>query len=340
MAVRNTLIRPSTEKSPVPQGRITNNIEGDSKGDGKNTHTTVLAVCGEPDDNEHRDSVRSAVQATWAKANALQEQAIRAAVRAATMEVREQAQHEHSVALKKLEEDMQVEAEKANRRLWEIAAREKEVAIRKAIEDQAAEVQMLKDGLEQQKQKAAEDLENAYRSLKGEVSRVLEDQHSANMNMAVQAAWERAGRLEEVAVAAARKEARKEAESEFEKRLALERLEHGEERRKAAAEAAQAHADDMQSSKDEIRRLRTEVERLRQELERERITSREAESKAAKQQQQAVNAAVKAVEEVAQAAKERAVAHALAAAGVTVTSPVSPQPEAEAKAASAPEDIS
>ena len=52
------------------------------------------------------------------------------------------------------------------------------------------------------------------------------------------------------------------------------------------------------------------------ELESERVAAREAESKAAKQQQQAVNDAVKAVEEIAKGAQDRAVARALAAAGV------------------------
>ena len=264
--------------------------------------------------------MQAAVQATWAKANTLQEQAVNSAVRASVQEAREQAAREKSAALKEQEEELRAEAEKANRRLWEIAAREKEVAIRKATEETAAEVKSLKAELERQREKAAEELEDAYHSLKGEVAHVLEEQHSANMNMAVQAAWERAGRLEANAVAAARKEVRAEVETEWEKRLALERLGKGEGLRKSLGEAVKANADEMQTAKDEVRRLRQEVEKLKHELDAERVAARDAESKAAKQQQQAVAAAVKAVEDVAKGAQERAIARALAAAGVKPTS--------------------
>ena len=82
------------------------------------------------------------------------------------------------------------------------------------------------------------------------------------------------------------------------------------------ADAVKASAEELEGSKAEVQRLREEVEGLKVELERERRAAREAESKAAKQQQQAVQEAVKAVEAISKSAQERAVARALASAGV------------------------
>jgi len=314
----NNLLRTAAEQ-PASTRQQSEANGGGTKPAGTQAPTTIVLHSLDGGD-DHKQGVRDAVQATWAKANELQEQAVSGAVRAATKDFREQAARDQSAALKAQEEQLRGEAEQANRRLWEMARREQEVAVRKALENQAEEVQHLKDELKRQRAKAAEELETAYRSLKGEVGRVLEEQHSVNMNMAVQAAWERAARIEATAVAAARKEARAEAESEFEKRLALERLERGEEMRKSTAEASSANADELQSAKDDARRLRKEVETLRQQLEREQLAAREAESKAAKQQQQAVSQAVKAVEEIARSNQERAIARALAAASVTPAS--------------------
>ena len=238
------------------------------------------------------------------------------AVQSSAREQVEEAAREKAAALKAQEEELRVEAEQANRRLWVIAAREKEVAITKALESQAAEVAALKAELENQRERAAQELEDAYHSMKADVGRVLEEQHSANVNMAVQAAWESAGRLQESAVAAARKEARAEAEQEWERRQSREHTERGEEARVRATELAEANASEAGITKEELRKLQLEVERLGLELERERTTAREAESKAAKKQQQAVEEAIKAVESVAKSSQERAIARALAAAGV------------------------
>lgn len=282
----------------------------------KNAGSTVLVRTEDNETAVNKQDLQTAVQATWDKANAMQDQAISNAVRSALRLAHDEAAREQVKALKEQEVKLRAEAEKANRRLWEIAAREKETAIAKAIENQDAEVKRLTAELESQQDKLAVQLEDAYHSVKGEVGRVLEDQHSNDMNLAVQQVWERAARLEATAVAAARKEVCAEADTEWEKRLALERLAHGEELRASVGAASQAHAEELQTAKDDLRRMRQEVDRLQRDLETERRSAREAESKAAKQQQHAVNDAVRAVEEIAKGAQERAVTRALAAAGV------------------------
>lgn len=315
----NNLMRSAAELPITSRRQIVNAVDWEeSKQSPSRTAaggaTSTALVRNDDEANSIRTKVQDAVQATWDKANALQEIAIKDAVSSALREARELAAREKSAALKAQDDELRLEAEKANRRLWEIAAREKEVAVAKALEDQAEELKRLKRELEQQTERSAVDLEDAYHSMKGEVGRVLEEQHSVNVNMAVQAAWESAARLEETAVATARREARAAADSEWEKRLALERLERGEEMRKSVAEAVKANADDLESAKEEARRLRQETERLRHELETERLAAREAEAAAAKTQQAAVNEAVKAFEAVAKSSQDRAVERAVARA--------------------------
>lgn len=263
-----------------------------------------------------RATVQAAVQATWVKANSLQDQAIANGVRSALHDAKEEAARDKAAALKAQEEELRTEAEKANRRLWEIAAREKEAAIAKALEDQGANERALKKELELQRERAAQELEDAYHSLKGQMGKVLEEQHTANINMAVQSTWESAARLEEKAVATARKEARAEADAEWEQKLSLERLKLSEDIRTTAAKAVQDATSEEDCAKTELIALRQEMERLRGELDRERTAAREAESKAAEKQKDAVAQAVKAVESIAKGAQERAVARALEAAGV------------------------
>lgn len=274
------------------------------------TATNSLAITASAhsdDDHGTASHVQAAIAATWVKANALQDQAIATAVRAAVKEATEAAERERAAALRDQELLLQQEAEKATRRLWETAAREREVAIQQALQEQAAEVLSLRKALEQQKEEASKQMEQAYSELKLKAARDLEDQHSININAAVQAAWESAGRLQAAAVAQARKEAKDEAEREASDRMKLERLQLGADMRKTVQTNLQQSAEAMQHDKDELRKLRQELTQLKAELQG-------AEAKAAKQQQQAVKDAMQAMEEVAQESQKRAVARALAAA--------------------------
>lgn len=273
--------------------------------------TTTLATSSANDDvvggHDISTDVQAAVQATWTKANALQAQAIAAAVRVAVHEATETAERGRAAALQEQEALLQQEAEKATRRLWEMAAREREVAVQQALDQQAAELENLRRALDTQKEAAAKQLEAAYDSLKLKAARALEDQHSVNINAAVQAAWERAGRLQSAAVIQARKEAKEEAEREASECLKLERMQLGSDMRKTVQTNLEEAAHATQHDKEELRRLRLELSEARGELQR-------AEAKAAKQQQQAVKDAMQAMEEVAQESQKRAVARALAAA--------------------------
>ena len=260
--------------------------------------------------SEDKASVQAAVEATWAKANAIQDQAISGATRAALAEARSMFEVEKAEAVKRREEQLRLEAEKATERLWKVAAHEREQAVKAALADQAAELERINAELANQRQKAADELEDAYKSLKAEVSRVLEDQHAANVNCAVQAAWERAGRIQETAVMKARSEARAEAEAEADERMKLERLQLGTEMRRTIQTGIESNADELLAAK-------AEASELRKQLEVARAQGRDAEANAAKSTQQAVKDAMKAMESVQKSAIDRAVARALAAAKVS-----------------------
>ena len=285
-------------------------------GETATTAEFAMTVTGSSADEEHlRNSiVQSAIEATWAKANALQDQAIAGATRAAFTEARRAFEIEKAEATRRLEEELRLEAEKANERLWKVAAHEREAAVRAALADQGAELQRVKKELADQQQKAAEELEEAYKSLKAEVSRVLEDQHAANVNAAVQSAWERAGRLQESAVTAAQQEARAEAEAKAEERMKLERLQLGSDMRNTLQNGVSANAEELLAS-------RSEVVELRKQLDVARVTARDAEANAAKSTQTAVKDAMKAMEAVQKASVDRAVARALAKAGIVGAAP-------------------
>ena len=293
-AVKTTVWDEADVPSPTADG---------PKGSSSN-HQLAMTLVAE-DTAEHALTVRDAVQSTWAKANTIQEQAVAAAVRTAATEARKEAEAAKQAALRKLEEELRFEAEKANRRLWELANRERDEAVKAALADQEHEVVRLRTELETQKQRALEELEKAYQGLKIEAARTVQEQQETNINMAVQAAWDRAGRMQETAVAAARKEAKEEAERAAEERLRLERLQVGTDMRKTLQAGVQSHAEEMRKDKAEITLLRSQLEEAR-------ATARNAEANAAKQTQQAVKDAMKAMEQVQKAAQDRAVARALA----------------------------
>jgi len=259
------------------------------------------------------DSVRAAVQATWEKANELQEQAVTGAARSAVRQAREQCAKQQAEALYEQEIKLKHEAEEATKRLWVMAARERDAAIQKALEEQGTEVEALKQELARQKAKAAASLEEAYITLKDEARRDVEAQHVTDVNLAVQAAWESAGRLQDTAVVAARKQASAETQRELEEKFALERLKMGTEARRAVEASSESITQDALRDKEEITRLRRELEQMRDELAYERQAARDAEGKAASKQQQAVHEAMKAVQQINQANQERSAVRALAA---------------------------
>lgn len=314
-------VQPAPSKPTIVPDRFDFRAEPSGSKDAPPTKF-AMTVGGNVDDEIIQNAhMQAAVQATWAKANALQDQAVSAATRAAVAEARRDAEREKKDALQALDQELRNETEKTVRRLWELAAKEREQAVEKAIINQDAELKRVKQELAAQREGAAEELEAAYKTMKAEVGRVLEDQHAANVNLAVQAAWDRAGRLQETAVANARKEAREEAQAEFEERLGMERLQLGSEQRRALESSADAHVEEIKSDKQEIKSLREQLNLMREELEQARASARDAESNAAKQTKQAVQDAMKAMEQVQKASVDRAVARALASAQAAKGSP-------------------
>ena len=146
-----------------------------------------------------REEVRKAVDATWASAKKMQEQAVATAASTSVRLARDQYEAELKLALQEQEARLRAEAEEAIGKIWETAKREKT----KAVEDALAQYAEEKAALSGTREKEQADLDAAYQALKGEVSRVLEAQHAKNLTDAVNTTWERAAVQEEKAVAQA-----------------------------------------------------------------------------------------------------------------------------------------
>ncbi|KAL3918725.1 MAG: hypothetical protein SGPRY_005903 [Prymnesium sp.] len=236
--------------------------------------------------------IQDAVDATWAKANAMQKQAVEVAARTAAQEERQRLLEEHSRVLAQFEEKARYEIEKAKRQTWESSSKEKEKAIAEALEAQAeALLAAQKEAVEIRERTAAE-LSDAYTRVKESVSKDLRMEHTTNITAAVQNSWETANRQLEAAVAAARAEAAEEARQCAETRFAAERAELRAEHRKALQQKEDAYIETSRAEKAELKALRDEVGALR-------AAARDAERKAALQQSKAVMEAVRVAEDIA-----------------------------------------
>ncbi|KAL1515648.1 hypothetical protein AB1Y20_002266 [Prymnesium parvum] len=239
--------------------------------------------------------VQAAVDATWAKANAMQEKATEAAVRSAVRVERERISAEHAAALAKLAEDARGEVELAKRRAWEASAKEQEKAIAEALSAQALALQAARQDAKDARERMAAELAEAYAQLKQEAYDELRLEHATSIRSAVQHAWDQANRQQEAAVRAAKAEAAREARREVELRFAAERVELGAEYRKALQQRDESRAEGSRADKEELKALREEVSALR-------AAARDAEAKAALEQRKAVLEAVRAAEDVARKA--------------------------------------
>ena len=143
-----------------------------------------------------REEVRKAVDATWASAQKMQEQAVATASSTSVRVARDQYETELKLSLHEQEARLRAEAEEAISKIWETAEREKV----KAVEDALAKYAEEKAAISGVREKEKTDLDEAYQALKGEVSRVLEKQHAKNLTDAVNTTWERAAVQEEKAV--------------------------------------------------------------------------------------------------------------------------------------------
>ena len=143
-----------------------------------------------------REEVRKAVDATWASAQKMQEQAVATASSTSVRVAMDQYETELKLSLHEQEARLRAEAEEAISKIWETAEREKV----KAVEDALAKYAEEKAAISGVREKEKTDLDEAYQALKGEVSRVLEKQHAKNLTDAVNTTWERAAVQEEKAV--------------------------------------------------------------------------------------------------------------------------------------------
>lgn len=197
-----------------------------------------------------REEVRNAVDAVWAKADKLKEQAVAAASITSTRTLREQLEAEKKAELEELEARLRSEAEEAIGKIWETANREKARAVEEALQQYAEE----KAELARTREREKKELDEAYKTLKGEIARVLEKQHAKNLTEAVNTAWERATRQEELAVAQAIERTRAELLKEQEETIGKERLNVRAEARRTIAECQEAHAEERRSDQAELKK--------------------------------------------------------------------------------------
>ena len=202
-----------------------------------------------------REEVRKAVDATWASAKKMQEQAVATAASTSVRLARDQYEAELKLALQEQEARLRAEAEEAISKIWETAKREKT----KAVEDALAQYAEEKAALSGTREKEKADLDAAYQALKGEVSRVLEAQHAKNLTDAVNTTWERAAVQEEKAVAQAVERVKQELRIELEEQLGTERMQLRAEARRTIAEHEEALAESTKADKAEIRWLREQL---------------------------------------------------------------------------------
>lgn len=249
-----------------------------------------------------REEVRKAVDATWASAQKMQEQAVATASSTSVRVARDQYETELKLSLHEQEARLRAEAEEAISKIWETAEREKV----KAVEDALAKYAEEKAAISGAREKEKTDLDEAYQALKGEVSRVLEKQHAKNLTDAVNTTWERAAVQEEKAVAQAIERVKQELRIGLEEQLGTERMQLRAEARRTIAEHEEALAETTKTDK-------AEIKRLREQLTEAKSTAEEAVRKAAAEQQKAVRDAVEAVEQIAKASQARAVEAAMAA---------------------------
>ena len=101
----NNLLRTAAELPITGRRQMVHSADWDASNSptkevGKGANASTALVCkSDSADDPGRTQVQTAVQATWEKANALQEQAVNSAVRAAVREARDQAARELSAAL-------------------------------------------------------------------------------------------------------------------------------------------------------------------------------------------------------------------------------------------------
>ena len=107
-----------------------------------------------------REEVRKAVDATWASAKKMQEQAVATAASTSVRLARDQYEAELKLALQEQEARLRAEAEEAIGKIWETAKREKT----KAVEDALAQYAEEKAALSGTREKEQADLDAAYQA--------------------------------------------------------------------------------------------------------------------------------------------------------------------------------
>lgn len=255
----------------------------------------------------HSIYTAEAVASTWDRANAAQGEAVAAAGRKARSAAREEADREIAAALSEQDVRHRLEAAEERRQLWEVAVRDREKAVEAALQEQARELRRARAEIADMRRARPSELEEAGRDIHARAACELEREHRAATNLAVQVAWDAAGREKAAAVAA--------AERRVEESCAAEEMKRFDEMkasmRRTIKAAAESHSEQSSRDRDELEALRAEVTSLRVATCKAREDAR---AEASAQQAREVARAVASVEKVARAQQERAVARAVTAA--------------------------
>lgn len=264
----------------------------------------------EVDPREETELMKQVVQNTWKKADALRDQAVEAAEKRTEERVRKQIEDEKLLMQASYEERIKREVEEAKHMTWTAATRQQERAVEVALHEQNYTLDRTRQEIEDQRARVKEELGDAYHSIRKELLQDLQSQHSHNLNLAVQAAWDRATREKEQAVAAAIERTKAETQQEADDKLAGVRMTLKAELRnevaKATQEADTKYSDALAKSKQSLQDLRAQIKDLKRELELSKQHTIEAEQRAAQEQQRAVCEAVAAVEEMHKKLQEKA----------------------------------
>lgn len=111
--------------------------------------------------------------------------------------MRKQIEDEKLQMQANFEERIKRDVEEAKHVTWTAATRQQERAVEVALHEQNYTLDRTRQEVEDQRARVKEELGEAYHSIKKELLQDLQQQHSHNLNLAVQAAWDRATREKE-----------------------------------------------------------------------------------------------------------------------------------------------
>ena len=171
-AAHDTMLRKAEVKASVSSQQTLRQLPAEFDDDDGRPKRPTPIFEGEAE-RQMSAETRQAIQATWVKANELQAQAVAAAVKKVTQQLREQAEAEKKAALEQLEMQLRAEAGVASNKMWEVAGREKAKAVEEALKEQGEALESAQAALVEQEAAFQAEQEASFDMLKEEVGAAL-----------------------------------------------------------------------------------------------------------------------------------------------------------------------